>query len=272
MTVDELLVHAQKYIHKDQAKLLLADLLNKNPLELLNFLKSSVDNEIADEYKKRVEAIKEGKPLQYVIGNVNFYGNKFFVNEDVLIPRFETEELVENTLKYIDKLFEGTVKIIDLGSGSGNIGLTLKQKLPNAEVDLIDISPSALEMSKKNAEELKLEANIYKSDFFDQVEGKYDVVISNPPYIKDGEEIEYIVKNNEPELALFAGVDGLDCYKKIFKDIKGHLNNRFLIALEIGKDQKEDLIKIINDTFDKVRIDVLQDLSERDRMIFIYNE
>ena len=216
--------------------------------------------------------IKDNKPIQYVIGNVNFCGNVFKVNKNVLIPRFETEELVDNTLKYIQKYFKLPVKIIDLGSGSGNIGLTLKQKLPNAEVDLIDISPSALEMSKKNAEEFKLDANIYKSDFFDQVEGKYDVVISNPPYIKDGEEIEDIVKNNEPELALFAGVDGLDCYKKIFKGIKGHLNNRFLIALEIGKDQKEDLIKIINDTFDKVRIDVLQDLSERDRMIFIYNE
>ena len=152
MRVEDLLIFGKSHCHSDHVKLLLADLLNLNPLELLNHLDEYVDEGSVELFKKEIISLKEGKPLQYVIGSVNFYGNKFIVNENVLIPRFETEELVENTIKYIKKHFEKPVRILDIGCGSGVIGLTLKEKLKEATVDLLDISENALKVAKQNAD------------------------------------------------------------------------------------------------------------------------
>ena len=270
MTIEELLVFGKSHCHSDHAKILLAEILNKNPLELLTCLDEVVDEEKQELYKKEVLALEEGKPLQYVIGYVNFYGNKFYVDERVLIPRFETEELVENTIKYVNEYFTDPVDIIDLGTGSGVIGLTLENKLSTNSVDLIDISKEALEVTHKNCGNLNSKANLIQSDFFENVNKKYDVIISNPPYIKTNEEIEDIVRDNEPHLALYAGDKGLDCYEKILKNISNHMKDRCLIAFEIGYEQREDIINLINKYLDNVRIEVKKDLSEKDRMIFIF--
>lgn len=270
MTIEELLVFGKSHCHSDHAKILLAEILNKNPLELLTCLEELVPVEKQELYKKEVLALEEGKPLQYVIGYVNFYGNKFYVDERVLIPRFETEELVENTIKYVNEYFTNPVDIIDLGTGSGVIGLTLENKLSTNSVDLIDISKEALEVTHKNCGNLNSKANLIQSDFFENVNKKYDVIISNPPYIKTNEEIEDIVKDNEPHLALYAGEKGLDCYEKILKDVSNHMKDRCLIAFEIGYEQKEDIINLINKYLYNVRIEVKKDLSEKDRMIFIF--
>ena len=269
MTIEELLVFAKQHIHSDHAKILLAELLNKNPLELLTVLDEEVDEEKQELYKKEVLALESGKPLQYVIGNVNFYGIKFYIDERVLIPRFETEELVENTIKYINEYFTEPVDIVDLGTGSGVIGLTLEQKVSTKSVDLIDISKAALEVTHKNCEYLKSKANIIENDMLENITKKYDIIISNPPYIKEDEEIEEIVKDNEPHLALYAGEDGLDCYKKIFKNINNNMKDKCLIALEIGYEQKDDIINIINEYLENVIIEVKKDLSEKNRMIFV---
>lgn len=269
MRVEDLLVYGKTYCHSDHVKLLLADLLNLNPLELLNHLEDIVEDEKIDLFKKEIKSLKEGKPLQYVIGNVNFYGNRFLVNENVLIPRFETEELVENTINYLNLLGKKDLKILDIGCGSGVIGLTLKQKYPTSEVDLLDISEKAIEVAKQNAKNLNLDVNFIKSDVFENVDKKYDLIISNPPYIKDEEEIEDIVKNNEPNIALYAGKDGLDVYKKILKEVKYYMNDPCLIAFEIGMTQKEDLINLTNKYLDNVIIETKKDLSDKDRMIFI---
>ena len=270
MTVDELLVYGKARIHKDHAKLLLANILNKNPLELLLFLDEQVDLEKATLYKKEVEAIKNNKPLQYVIGKVNFYGSEFIVNEKVLIPRFETEELVENTITKINEMFDNkNIKILDIGCGSGVIGLTLKKFFPESNVTLVDISKEALEVAKENAKRLNLEVNFIESDVFQNVYDIYDVIISNPPYIMDDEEIEDIVKENEPHIALYAGKDGLDCYKKIMQDIKRHINNKYLISFEIGRYQAPSIISMANYFLSKPIVEVKKDLQERDRMIFI---
>ena len=259
-------------IHKDHAKLLLANILNKNPLELLLFLDEQVDEEKATLYKKEVEAIENNKPLQYVIGKVNFYGSEFIVNEKVLIPRFETEELVENTIKKINEIFNNkNIKILDIGCGSGVIGLTLKKFFPESEVTLVDISKEALEVAKENAKNLNLEVDFIESDVFQNVYDIYDVIISNPPYIMDDEEIEDIVRDNEPHIALYAGKDGLDCYKKIMQDIKMHLNNKYLISFEIGRYQAPSIISMANYFLSKPTIEVKKDLQERDRMVFITN-
>ena len=270
MTVDNLLFFAKQHIHSDHAKILLAELLNKNPLELLTCLGEVVSEEQVEIYKKEVFALQEGKPLQYVIGNVNFYGNKFYINENVLIPRFETEELVENTTNFIKQFFTEPVDIIDLGCGSGVIGLTLEKKVSTKSVDLIDISEKALEVTKINCENLLSKANLIQSDMFQNITKKYDVIVSNPPYIKTTESIEDIVLNNEPHLALFAGDDGLDCYRKIIKELPNHMNDRCLVAFEIGMTQGESLKQLIKETLGEVKIEIKKDLSEKDRMLFIF--
>ena len=269
MTVDELLCFGKQYIHKTNAEMLLASILNVNSLELLLMLDKKVDDKLCNIYKEKIRLLKNNKPIQYVIGNVNFYGNIFKVDENVLIPRFETEELVENTIYFIKKYFNKPIKIIDLGCGSGCIGLTLNKKIENANVTLLDISSKALNIAKENAKYLHCNVNFILSDMWDNVNDKYDIIVSNPPYIRNDEEIEDIVKDNEPHLALFGGKDGLDLYRKIRKDLLNHTNNQFLLALEIGDLQKNDIIKIFND-IENVKIITKKDLSNRDRMVFIF--
>ncbi len=273
MKVEDLIVYGKSHCHSDHVKLLLADLLNLNPLELLNHLNDEVSIETANKFKKEIISLKDGKPLQYVIGNVNFYGNKFKINEDVLIPRYETEELVENTIKYIKQIFKNKneIHILDIGCGSGVIGLTLKDKIPNAKVDLLDISASAINVAKENARLLNLDVSFINSDVFENVFDKYDVIISNPPYIKNNEEIDEIVKNNEPSLALYGGDDGLDIYRKITKDINKYLNPTYIVAFEIGYMQKEAVEHLLKQNLNPKYVEAKKDLSKRDRMVFAIN-
>ena len=270
MTVEDLLFFAKQHIHSDHAKILIAELLNCNPLELLNHLQEEVSNEKIELLKKEIKALEENKPLQYVLGYVNFYGNKFVVDERVLIPRFETEELVENTIKYIKKLLTEPVDIIDLGCGSGVIGITLEKKVSTKTVDLIDISKDALEVAKINCEKLNSKCNLIQSDMFKNVEKKYDVIISNPPYIKENEIIEDIVKENEPHLALYAGKDGLDCYKKILETVNKYKKEKCLIAFEIGYQQAEDIKRLVDKYIPTAQVIIKKDLSDKDRMAFIF--
>lgn len=270
MRVEDLLIYGKGYCHSDIAKILLAELLNLNPLELLNHLNDIVAEDKSDLYKKEIDALRQGKPLQYVIGNVNFYGAIYDINENVLIPRFETEELVESTLYYINRFFSTPVDIIDLGCGSGVIGLTIEKKVSTKSVDLVDISPKALEVAHNNCVKHSSKANLIHSDMFQNITKKYDVIISNPPYIKTDEEIEAIVKNNEPHLALYAGADGLSCYRKILKEVANHMKERCLIAFEIGMTQATAITNLANQYFDNIKIEVKKDLSGKDRMLFIF--
>ncbi len=208
-------------------------------------------------------------PVQYIVGNVNFYGYLYNVNKNVLIPRFETEELVENTIQIIKKKFNNTISILDLCTGSGCIGITLKRET-NANVTISDISKKALKVAKINSKGLNIK--IIQSDIFKNIKDKYDVIISNPPYISYDEKIMDIVKNNEPKIALYATNNGLYYYEKILKNIKDHLNKEFLIAFEIGETQKEKIIDIANKYLDNIEIICKKDLQNRDRMIFIVNK
>lgn len=268
MTIEELIQEGKKEIHKDLAMMLLGNILNYNSLELLLHLNDFVNDNQIKEFHDKINLVKNNKPIQYVIGNVNFYGLTYKVNKNVLIPRFETEELVENTINLINKYFSKPLDIIDLGTGSGCIGITLKKKLDNVSVSLVDISNDALLVARDNAIYNNASVNLILSDMWDHVDGKFDVIISNPPYIKINEEIDDIVYNNEPHLALYGGIDGLDLYKKIRKDLESHVKDKFLLALEIGYDQKNDVIGIFND-MDNVKIISKKDLSGRDRMIFV---
>ena len=273
MLVDDLIVYGKSKVHSDLAKMLLADLMDVNSLELLTMLDKEVSETIVNTYKYRVDELRKGRPIQYIIGNVNFCGNIFEVNENVLIPRFETEQLVVNTVEKIKELWgQETINVIDLGTGSGAIGLSIKKKLANANVTLLDISEKALDVAKRNAKNLNIDVNFILNDMLNNINDKYDVIISNPPYIKTNEEVEDIVKNNEPHLALYAGIDGLDCYKKILSHISQNISSKYLIAFEIGDTQKEDLFALASKYLENYNIECIKDFSNRDRMIFIWNK
>lgn len=191
-------------------------------------------------FKRRLE----GEPLQYIIGNTEFFGYKFFVNRDVLIPRFETELLVDKLIKYVS----ADKKVLDLCCGSGAIGITLKLKT-NCDVTLSDVSGGALKVTAKNAKNLKAEVKTVLSDLFENVEGKFDVIVSNPPYIPTADilTLDDNVKNYEPSLALDGGEDGLDFYRKILSQAGEHLNEKGVVAFEIGIGQADDIIAIADD-------------------------
>lgn len=162
----------------------------------LEYLKKYYKGNI-DEAKKR---LNNGEPVQYIVGDVDFYGNILKVDKRVLIPRPETEELVEKTLKIINNEFNNNISIIDLGTGSGCIPITLKKQLPQSDVSAVDISLDALEVARENALLNKVDINFIHSDMLNSVKGKFDIIISNPPYIRYDEEIMDIVKNNEPHI------------------------------------------------------------------------
>lgn len=273
MKVEDLIVEGKKQVHSDFAKMLLSDLLGINSLQLYDYLNREVSEDIKDKYFEKIGLLKQDKPVQYVIGNVNFYGLTFKVNENVLIPRFETEELVENTIRLIKEKFpeKKNLKIIDLGCGSGAIGLTLKHFLPDADITLLDISEKALEVAKENASNLGLDVNFVLGDMLEEVNDKFDVIISNPPYIETNEEIEKQVLDNEPALALFGGDDGLDLYRKILSNCKKNLNDEFIIAFEIGYSQESRIIELAHKNLENITAYGKKDLSRRDRMIFILN-
>lgn len=273
MTVEELIVYGKSKTSSAHAKMLLASFLEVNPLELLTILDKKVDENIEKLYKNSLEALKENKPIQYVIGNVNFYGIKFIVNKNVLIPRFETEELVEQVVEYAQSLNKDKIKILDLGCGSGAIGLTLKSILKDSLVTLVDISKKALEVARLNANNLNLDVTFIESDWFSNLEiTKYDIIVSNPPYIRNDESIEEIVKNNEPALALYGGQDGLDSYKKILTGIEPYLNEEYLIAFEIGESQKEEITNLVTKNLPSTIVTCKKDLYGRNRMIFVRNK
>lgn len=220
--------------------------------------------------EEAIERLNNGEPVQYIVGNVDFYKHNFLVNKNVLIPRFETEELVLNTINLIKKNFNKKIKILDIGTGSGAIAISLKKEI-NSEVYATDISKEAIEVAKENAKRNNAEVNFINTNLFDGIKEKFDVVISNPPYIRYDEEIDEIVKNNEPHLALYADNDGLYYYEEILKNVNSILNKKYLIAFEIGKDQYKEIEKIKNKYLKDAKIYLKKDLEKRDRMVFIHN-
>lgn len=221
--------------------------------------------------KLTMSLLEKDYPVQYIIGYVDFYGLKINVNEFTLIPRYETEYLIELTLKEIKKMNLANPKILDLCTGSGAIGLTLKSFLPSSEVTLSDISNDALMVANKNKNELNLDVNIIESDLFKNIPGKFDVIISNPPYVMTNEPLPKDVLY-EPHLALYSGPKGIDHIEEIFKNIKSHLNNKYLIALEINEKSETDITNLIKTYFEKnINYKFMKDLAGKTRYLFITN-
>lgn len=226
---------------------------------------------VSKNIEKDYQKLLEGYPIQYLIGYVDFYGYKINVNENVLIPRYETEYLVEKTINYSKKMFDGKLDILDLGTGSGAISIALGKKL-DSNVTGVDISDKALEVARNNALQNEININFIKSDMLENVTGKYDIVISNPPYIDAEEKIMDSVKKYEPYLALYAEDNGLYFYKNILSNIKPYLKEKFIIAFEIGWWQGKLIETIAKEYFEDSKVLILKDLTNRDRYIFVINE
>lgn len=227
------------------------------------------------EYKKYIKALnkyKKGYPVQYILKETYFYGNKYYVDKNVLIPRPETEILVEKTVELIKKNLGEKINIIDIGTGSGAIAITLKKLLPDATVTATDISKKILKIAKYNAEINEVDINFKKSDILKNINDKYDVIISNPPYISYDEKIEDIVQNNEPKKALYAPFDGIYFYKEILKQSEFKLNKKNIIAFEIGSNQEDKIKKLVTNNYKYDIISAEKDLNGLDRYIFILNK
>ena len=223
-------------------------------------------NEIFDKY------LHENKPIQYLIGTSCFYGYDFIVNENLLIPRFETEELVENILYKYDEHFGGKkVEVCDLATGSGCIAITLAKEEPNMHVVATDISKEALEVAKLNNQKFDANVKFLQGDMLTPLKGKkFDIFVSNPPYIPENEDVDSLVKDNEPNLALFGGDDGMKFYRIILQGLRPLLNKKALVAFEHGYDKKEEMLALCKKYFPECKAECIKDLEGKDRMTFIY--
>lgn len=222
--------------------------------------------------KRVVKKLSKDYPVQYLIGNVNFYGYQINVNKNVLIPRFETETLVEKTIEYIKQLNLTNKSLLDIGTGSGCISIVLKKELENLNVSSLDISRKALKVAKKNAKQNKANITFIHEDIFKfKPVNKYDILISNPPYITEKDKVDNSIKY-EPKCAIYATDLGLKYYKYILSTCKTYLNKKNLIAFEIGDKQGADLKALAKKHFPKSTISLEKDLTGKDRYLFIINE
>ena len=232
----------------------------------------ALQQEVTEEEKQFVEEIykklAEHVPAQYIIGHAEFFGMQLKVDERVLIPRPETEELVDLILTENP---EKNLKVLDIGTGSGAIALALAKNRPVWSVAAADISQDALDLSLENANAQNLNLSFIKSDCFSEISSKYDIIVSNPPYIsrEDQEEVGLNVLHSEPHLALFADEDGLAIYRRIAEDSKDYLNDGGKIYLEIGYKQGQSVPALFTENFPEKRVRTLKDQFGQDRMVVI---
>jgi release factor glutamine methyltransferase len=229
-----------------------------------------VDDE--NKLKEIISELKTGKPYQHILGETDFYGMTFFVNENVLVPRPETEELLELAIKKIQSLHATgeNIKILDIGTGSGVIPLVLKKHFPQAEVLSVDFSEKALETARKNAASHQLEVTFIHADYLNyNLNENFEIMISNPPYIGREEENEIAdsVKEFEPKMALFSPThDALIFYRKIAEDAGKYLNENGLLFLEINQKLGPETLELYKENFSEALL--IKDLSGNDRFIF----
>lgn len=260
---------------ENAGELLLRYFLRVSRAFLLASLHDELDDDVWEQFQKAVHLHADGKPVQYIIGTEEFFGRTFRVNEEVLIPRPETEELVVGALARIDKLFasEPNVKLVDIGTGSGAIAITLKLERPSLHVIATDIASQSLQLASENALALHADVDFIEGDLFApfiKKNERFDIVISNPPYIPTGDEtsMPIVVTEHEPHRALFAGADGLDLYRKMIDELPFVLKEQALIGFEVGTGQSEQVASMLKRTFPHAYIEIVQDINGKDRMVF----
>lgn len=252
---------------KLKARLLLQYILDKPRQYIIVYDNKEIDKKQQWEYFVNIEKITKGIPLQHITHKQEFMKMDFFVNEDVLIPRQDTEILVEEVIKIAKK--KNRPKILDLCTGSGAIAISLKKFVPNSDVYAVDISEKALEIARKNARKLEADVKFIKSNLFENLKKeKFNIIVSNPPYIKreDIMNLSEEVKN-EPQIALDGGIDGLDFYKKISEQAIEYLKLDSYLCFEIGYNQKNEVIQIIENKHIYKNVYSKKDLYGNDRIV-----
>ena len=259
-------------IPKETAMFYMVELTQENKNNLYMNFENEVPTDFLEKYERGMERILKHEPVQHVLGFSWFYGYKFIVNKDVLIPRYETEELVSNILMSMDDRFDNkNLVICDIGTGSGAIAITLKKEEKDLTVYASDISEDAIKVAKENAKLNNVDINFMVGDMLEPLNDiKLDILICNPPYIPIDEILEESVKEYEPHVALFGGEDGLKYYKHIFKNCKSYLKEKSFMAFEIGWNQKEALSKELIKTLPEATFEFIKDINGKDRMLFVY--
>lgn len=226
-----------------------------------------------DNLEEVIAKIDEGYPIAYLIGNVSFYGYPFKVNENVLIPRFETETLIEKTIKLIKSLNLENFNLIDLGTGSGAIAITLKKEIPSLNITAIDKSKEALKVAIENSKLNNVNVDFQNQDIFNyELPENISIVISNPPYIEEDSNYNQNVLYEPKEAIFVSNTNPLIYYEQILRIAKEQITKKHLIAFEIDEDHKEDIYKLCKKYFPSDNIVIEKDLAGKNRYAFIYSE
>lgn len=275
MTIKEILNEGIAILKKQKqedssliSKILLGHILGLNKEEIIINLNLDISEEQKEKFLKCIEKVSRGYPVQYITNTREFMGLNFYADENVLIPRPDTEILVENVIEIRKK--NNKNDILELCTGSGAIAVSLVRYLENVNVTATDISRQALEVAKRNEKKLLDNEKIefIQSDMFENIDKKYDIIVSNPPYIKT----EVINKYNleyEPKIALDGGKDGLEFYRIIINEGYKYLKKDGILALEIGYDQREEVMELVNKTGKYKESHCIKDLGGNDRVIVI---
>lgn len=254
------------------ARFLLMYMLDESPQLFSNSFSEQMSKENENKYFSLIEKhIKEDVPLSHLVGFEYFYDRKYKVTKDVLSPRMETEELIYKVIEYVKASSKNNFKILDLCTGSGIIAITLKKELSQFSIDVVasDISEEAIKVAKENAQSHDATIKFIQSDIFNNIADKFDIIVSNPPYIdrKDEVTIQDNVLKYDPHLALFAEEEGMYFYRKIIEQANDYLNENGVIFFEIGYDQKDKIIKLAD--LNGYSAEVYKDINGRDRMAFL---
>jgi release factor glutamine methyltransferase len=230
---------------------------------------------LREEFEAGMERILKQEPMAHVLGYSWFYGYKFIVNENVLIPRYETEELCANVLGEMDRYFgdQERIECADVGTGSGAIAITLCKEEPKVHMTATDISEEALVTARQNAANNDAQIAFLTGDMVKPLIAagvKLDVLVCNPPYIPQEEKMEKSVVDFEPHVALFGGEDGLKFYREVFSDCTEVLKDRAFMAFEMGWDQRERMSKLVEEKLPGWRYEIRKDINGKDRMLFVY--
>jgi len=281
-TIRELLLISEKKAidagKEDSAiKLLMQHATGKESYDLVANLDDVLSNVQATLFEDNVaKYLDDNIPIQHLMGYETFFGYKFKVNEDVLIPRFETEELVAKVLELYDEYFEGQeVDVVDVGTGCGAIGITLALEEPSMNVTITDISDAALNVARNNVEILGADAQLLQSDMLVgliEKKKKFDILVSNPPYIPAKEKIDSLVYDNEPHLALFGGEDGLYFYREILRDAHQILKHPNVIAFEHAYHHRQGIARLVEAFFPNSEFETIKDMQGKDRITVILNK
>ena len=253
----------------------LVELSNRERYNLYMNFDEEMPEELEKEFDAGMARILKDEPLGHVLGYSWFYGYKMAVNSDVLIPRYETEELCGHILSRIDTYFPDAEKlnVADVGTGSGAIAIALCKEEPKINMCATDISVEALETAKLNAKTNEADITFYAGDMLKPLieKGiKLEVLVSNPPYIPSEEKMEHAVVDFEPHVALFGGEDGLKFYREIFRDCHQVLKDKAFMAFEMGYDQRERMTNLVKEMLPEARFEILKDMNGKDRMLFVY--